>query len=184
MNVFVLGTGRCGSVTFARACGHFTNYTSGHETRARLVGDERLNYPPDHIEVDNRLSWFLGPLAARFPDETTLYVHLVRDHDAVVDSFARRWDSPFRASIIRAFGHGIVMRTSDWPEDEIRGVCSTYVSTVNDNIREFLRHRDAVEVDIANGIEMLPRIADRIGAAGDIEAALAELAVHHNASSD
>lgn len=184
MNIFVLGTGRCGSVTFARACDHFTNYTSGHETLARLVGEDRLDYPPDHIEIDNRLSWFLGPLGARFADDTTLYVHLIREHDAVVDSFVRRWDSPFRASIIRAFGHGIVMRTSDWHDDEIRTVCETYVSTVNDNIREFLRHRDSIEVDIADGASMLPLIADRIGAIGDIEAALSEFTVHHNASAD
>ncbi len=182
MNVFVLGTGRCGSVTFARACGHFTNFTSGHESRAREIGDERLAYPPDHIEVDNRLSWFLGPLGARFDGETTLYVHLLRDHDAVVDSFVKRWDSPFRASIIRAFAHGIITRTSDWTDDEIRRVCATYVSTVNDNIREFVRHRESIEVDISNWIKMMPRIADRIGATGDLDAVLGELTVRHNAS--
>ncbi len=62
MNVFVLGTGRCGTTTFMKACRHVTNCTSGHETRVNHVGPERLSYPSNHIEADNRLSWFLGRL--------------------------------------------------------------------------------------------------------------------------
>jgi hypothetical protein len=57
VNVFVLGRGRCGSTTFIRAYKHISNFTSGHETRARLLGEARLNYPDHHIEADNRLSW-------------------------------------------------------------------------------------------------------------------------------
>ncbi|GGA66833.1 hypothetical protein GCM10011521_01190 [Arenimonas soli] len=33
MNVFVLCTGRCGSVSFARASAYLTNYTAGQESR-------------------------------------------------------------------------------------------------------------------------------------------------------
>ena len=43
MNVFVLCAGRCGSMTVARAFGHATNFTAGHETRAHLIGADRLN---------------------------------------------------------------------------------------------------------------------------------------------
>jgi hypothetical protein len=60
MNVFVLTTGRSGSLTFAEACRRITNYTTGHETRVGRVGPERLAYPDRHIEVDHRLAWFLG----------------------------------------------------------------------------------------------------------------------------
>lgn len=89
--VFVLNTGRCGSMTFARACEHLTNFTAGHETRARVVGFEaRMDYPNWHIEVDNRLTWFLGPLSQRYPD--AFYVHLRRDSEAVINSFVQRWD--------------------------------------------------------------------------------------------
>lgn len=56
MNVFVLNSGRCGSTTFIAACRHITNYSSGHESRATLIGEERLAYPTQHIEADNRLS--------------------------------------------------------------------------------------------------------------------------------
>lgn len=65
MNIFVLCTGRSGSKTFIKACNHITNYTCGHESRAKRAKlESRLNldYPPNHIEADNRLSWFLGRL--------------------------------------------------------------------------------------------------------------------------
>ena len=39
-NVFVLGTGRCGTVTFSAACGHFDNFTAGHESRRRHLHEE------------------------------------------------------------------------------------------------------------------------------------------------
>ena len=47
-NIFVLCTGRCGSVTFSKACKHITNYTSGHETRIKKL-DDRLDFPSFHI---------------------------------------------------------------------------------------------------------------------------------------
>ena len=84
LNVFVLCTGRCGSVTFARACRFIDNYTAGHET----AHGYNLEYPDRHIEVDNRLSWFLGRLDERYPD--AYYVHLLRRREDVVQSFARR----------------------------------------------------------------------------------------------
>jgi len=67
-HVFVLCTGRCGSVSFAKACGHFTNYTAGHDTN-RQPGPARLDYSARHIEIDNRLAWFLGGLDERYGDD-------------------------------------------------------------------------------------------------------------------
>ena len=78
MNVFVLCTGRCGSTTFSKAASHMTNITAGHETRCSLIGNLRLAYPPSHIEVDNRLSWFLGRLDCTY-GKNACYVHLQRD---------------------------------------------------------------------------------------------------------
>ena len=181
-NVFVLGTGRCGSVAFAEACAHLSNFTSGHETRARLVGSDRLDYPQQHIEVDHRLSWFVGPLTQRFDDRQTLYVHLLRDRDSVVDSWVRRWDSPFRASLIRAFGHGIVMRTEDWTDTDIRTVCEAYVDTVRANVDEFISRRDGIRIAIEDCDTEFPHFAHRIGASGDLDAAIAEFGRRHNAS--
>jgi hypothetical protein len=182
VNVFVLGTGRCGTVTFARACEHIGGFTAGHETRARQIGDARFDYPADHIEVDNRLSWFLGGLGRRFDDDSTLYVHLTRDRSAVVESFERRWDSAFRASIIRAFGHGIVSRSVDWSLDERREVCGFYVDTVNQNVAEFVAGRQSIALQLELLDEQFVPFAERIGGRVDADAALAALRIRHNSS--
>jgi hypothetical protein len=84
-NVFVLCTGRCGSLAFARACAHMTNYSCGHESRCSLLGAERLSYPSRHIEVDNRLAWLLGRLDETYGKDA-FYVHLRRDRDATARS--------------------------------------------------------------------------------------------------
>jgi hypothetical protein len=181
-NVFVLSTGRCGTMTFVRACEHIENFSAGHESLARMVGPERFAYPDRHIEADNRLSWMLGGLGAAFDDSTTLYVHLTRDRDAVTASFEQRWDSTFRASIIRAFGHGIITRTADWDADEQRRVCEFYVDTVNANIAEFVRERRAINLRLETLADEFGDFLALIGAQGDRRAMLDELAIAHNAS--
>ncbi|MCS3662077.1 hypothetical protein [Salinibacter ruber] len=90
MNVFVLCTGRCGSTTFARACEHIENYSAAHESRAGKIKG-RVNYPARHIEVDNRLSWFLGRLDEVYGDDL-FYVHLRRNPRATAESFADRYE--------------------------------------------------------------------------------------------
>lgn len=75
MNIFVLNTGRCGSTTLIKACRHITNYSEAHESRCAMLGRERLNYPPNHIEADKRLVWLLGRLDKEYGDDA-LYVHL------------------------------------------------------------------------------------------------------------
>lgn len=182
MRVFVLSTGRCGSTTFHRACTHLTNYTSGHETRKGRYGDDRFDYPDGHVESDNRLSWLLGSLGARFAPEETVYVHLTRDREQVAQSFLRRWDSTYRAGIITAFAHGILQR-GKWPEDDRLEVCRSYVDAVNDNIREFLRSQPrAVRVRLEQAAGDFPAFLDAIGAEGDLDAAAAEWGTAHNAS--
>lgn len=179
-NIFVLCTGRCGSVTFAKACDHLTNYSSGHESNSRLVGDGRLRYPSGHIEVDNRLAWYLGRLGAAYDDERTLYVHLKRDPEEVAQSHVLRWESTFKASMIRAYGQGIVMMGSEWPFERRIEVCRDYVSTVTANIEEFLKYRESVTVELESAQKDFSGFLDRIGAEGDLDAALSEWEVHHN----
>jgi len=169
-------------VTFHQACTHLTNFTSGHETRSARIGPRRVAFPANHIEVDNRLSWHLGSLGSRWDEEDVLYVHLKRDRDAVARSFLKRWDSTFRASMIRAFGHGIVQRVKDWPEDRRLDVCRHYVDTVNANIHDFVHDRPSMTVELENIETDFARFLDRIGAEGDREAALGEWSVRHNAS--
>src|SRR4029079_4844381 len=112
MRVFVLCSGRCGSTNFALACRHFTNYTVGHEQNTGRIGESRLAYPDDHIEVDNRLSWYLGGLGERYGDDA-FYVHLTREEDDVAASFSRRW----KIGIIRAYAKGIIWGTK-WSKQQ------------------------------------------------------------------
>ena len=61
------------------------NYTAGHESRATRIGSDRFAYPPNHIEVDNRLAWMLGRLEQSFGKDA-FYVHLKRKPEAVARS--------------------------------------------------------------------------------------------------
>ncbi|KRF18023.1 hypothetical protein ASG90_05775 [Nocardioides sp. Soil797] len=169
-------------MTFVRACSHLTNFTSAHESRAGRIGDRRFAYPEDHIEVDNRLSWFLGGLGKAFDGSDVLYVHLQRDPEAVAKSFLKRWDSSFRPSMIRAFGHGLTQRSKDWPEKRRLDVCRHYVDTVTDNIEDFMRGRPGFSVQLETIESDFNGFLDRIGGEGDRDAAMAEWGVRHNAS--
>ncbi len=173
-NVFVLSTGRCGSQTFVRACEHFTNYSAGHETRSRELGITRLNYPASHIESDNRLSWLLGRLEQRF-GEGAFYVHLKRDPAKVAESYDLRWSHRF--SIIDAYNRSILMQG-----DYNVGAATDMVDTITTNIELFTKDKPhVIEIDIDAPQEGFLRFAQLIGAEGDIDAALSEFDVHHNA---
>lgn len=173
-NVFVLCTGRCGSVTFIEASRHITNYTAGHETRTRLVGPQRTEYPARHIEADNRLSWLLGRLELAYGRDAK-YVHLVRDPDAVARSFASRWGQ----GIIHAYDQGLLLGAKAGRH----AVCRDYVETVTTNIKAFLAdkpHRMLFRVE--NAAADWAAFWEWIGAEGDYKASAAEWAVLHNAT--
>jgi hypothetical protein len=178
-NVFVLCTGRCGSMTFVKACGHITNYTAAHESRCHLTGPARLAYPPRHIEADNRLSWLLGRLDRSWGEQAA-YVHLVRDPEATARSFAKRADR----GILLAYRSQILMGAPRRnPSAEPLDFCRDYVDTVTENIRAFLRGKPrTMLVRLEAAEEDFPRFWDWIGADGDLAAAGAEWRVRHNAS--
>jgi uncharacterized membrane protein len=174
-NVFVLNTGRCGSVTFSRACEHFTNYSSGHETLSREFGRKRLDYPMNHIETDNRLAWFLGRLNKRFGSDA-FYVYLFRDSDKVAKSYDKRWDS--YVSLVSAFNHGLMMQKAPSAQ-----AASDLIETITENILYFLSdkpHQIAINIDDPE--QGFREFAERIGATGDIDAAIRVFAEKHNAS--
>jgi hypothetical protein len=175
MNVFVLCTGRCGSVTVTRACDHISNYTSGHESRTGIYGEERLDYPENHIEADNRLSWLLGRLDEKYGDNA-FYVHLKRDENMTAASFVKR----YRKGIM--MGYQKILHRVPWNADK-KAVALDYCRTVNSNIESFLKDKTkTMQMDIENGKEDFARFWDLIGAEGDKEKALAEFDVRHNAS--
>lgn len=177
MNVFVLNTGRCGSTTFIKACSHISNYSAGHESRIRgFIGEARLQYPQNHIEADNRLSWFLGRLERAYGDDAR-YVHLGRSIEETARSFVKRYHS----GIINAYREQI-LRYSDDDIDPM-AVAMDYLDTVNSNIELFAKKKSnwmSFSLEGAKGD--FRTFWDFIGAEGDLEAALAEFDIKHNAS--
>jgi hypothetical protein len=175
MNVFVLCTGRCGSQTFVKACSHFSNYSSAHESRMALLGPERLRYPGNHIEADNRLSWLLGRLDEVYGD-TAFYVHLKRDVAAVAASYVRR----FNFGIMQAYRDpGIIMGL---PKDtDPIAVAVDYCNTVDSNIELFLKGKSRqMTFWLESAQRDFPVFCDRIGAEGDLTGALSEFSVRHD----
>lgn len=183
MRIFVLCSGRCGSMTFIRAAKHIRNFTAGHESRWRMKSvDLKLRYPDNHIEADNRLAWMLGRLGETFAPDEVLYVHLYRDSGSCGESYAKRTEQ----SLTEAWNRHImalqkVDRTAE--PDRVR-LATDMVDTVNANIREFLRFRPAPLLSFnfpLDGWEVAwPMFWNRIKADGDFEASLAEWQVRHN----
>jgi hypothetical protein len=175
MNVFVLCTGRCGSMTFIQACRHMENFSAGHETRAHVVGEQRLNYRDRHIEADNRLAWFLGRLDQVHGDRA-IYVHLRRDREATAQSFLQRYHS----GILQAYHRSILMNLSS--EADPLSVCRDYVDTVTANIRQFLKDKSQVyDVLLERGAADFRLFWRAVRANGDLEAAVREWMIRHNA---
>lgn len=177
MNVFVLCTGRSGSHTFVKACSHMTNYTAGHESRHRFLGQERFQYPENFIEADNRLAWILGRLDDAYGDQA-FYVHLLRDRRETAESWNRRWH--LKGTIIMAYAQSIIRH-----KEHGLAVCMDYWDTVNSNIRLFLKDKSKkMEFHLDRAREQYPEFWRRIGAEGDLEAALREWEVMHDASTE
>jgi hypothetical protein len=179
-NVFVLNVGRSGSKTFALACAHITNYSSGHETRSWEIGETRLEYLRNHIEVDNKLTWMLGSLDKKYGNEA-YYVHLIRNRTDVIRSWDRLWNHSF--SNIRFFSEGVLSNVPDLISQSEKSVIGEFhYDVANQNIELFLKDKpNAITVrfeDIENGFS---QFWSEIGAEGNLEKALAEFKVRYNA---
>ncbi len=180
MRVFILCSGRTGSVSFIKACSHITNFSSDHEGLSRSI-DGRFNYPDGHIEADNRLSWFLGSLDKAYGNEA-YYVKLYRDKEATSNSFNRRWN--LKTSIIYSFSEGILMTpVKKLTEDNKKAVCDLYYDTIYDNIDMFLKDKDhKMEIQLEEIKSGFKDFWEWIGAEGDLDAALKEFDTKHNPS--
>lgn len=144
------------------------------------MGEKRLIYPARHIEVDNRLSWFLGRIDKIYGDDA-YYVYLKRNAEDVARSFAKRFKNS--KSIIRAFRDGILMREA-MPLTDLFQVSLDYVETVNSNIELFLKDKSRkIEIQIEHSLEQgLEKFWNDIGAEGDYPSFVAEFSKNHNAS--
>lgn len=178
-NVFVLCTGRCGSTTFTRACEHATNYTARHEWRTHLLGADRFNYPPNHIEVDNRLAWWTGKLDHYYADEP-YYVHLLRDRAGAGASYAGRKNYGLMKAYREALLCNLVLRK---PKTDIGLMGEDMIDTITMNIKFFLRDKTKVmTINLETIQEDFPKFWDWIGAKGDRDAAMNEWNTRHNAT--
>jgi len=178
MNVFVLGTGRCGTTTFMRACKHVTNFTCAHESRVNSVGTDRLDYPDNHIEADNRLSWLLGRLDKAYGDRA-LYVHMLRDAEAVAQSYLKRQNSDHSI----AFGYRTTIVPNPSSDVSPIDLMRDMVCTINENVTQFLKDKPRkVIVRLERAQEDFAACWDLAGFEGDRDAALMEWRVQYNAS--
>lgn len=177
MRVFVLCTGRCGSLTFAKACEHIDNYTAGHESNTGVCGPDRVCYPDQHVEVDNRLAWLLGRLHDTYRDNA-LYVHLCRNEENVAQSFLKRW----HYGIMKAYADTILMNRR-WPDSMRIDVCRDYVKTVNRNIELFLQDKSQkMRLNIEDARRDFPRFWTTIDAKGNREKAVDQFKTRLNTS--
>lgn len=181
MRVFILCTGRCGSVSVINACQFIDNYSAGHESLAAEVGKKRFAYPKNHIEADNRLSWHLGELNTHFGDDA-FYVHLKRDRQKTANSFMKRYFEG--KSIMDAFVGGIRKNPPQFLSEEERlQFCYDYVDTVTANITHFLADKSQVmEMHLETLQDDFPKFWEKIDATGDLEKALEDLQTKHNSS--
>jgi len=176
MNIFILNTGRCGSTTFIKACEHITNYTAAHESLSTQSGDARFAYPVNHIEADNRLSWFLGRLDEKYADEA-FYVHLSRDKQKTIESFSKRADY----GIMKAFKEGILLGGDS--DLSPHTTAEDYIDTVEFNIKHFLKDKTKkMSFKLEDASQDFEQFYDKISAEGDLNAALKEFNINYNAS--
>ena len=166
MNVFVLTAGRTASTTFAAASRHIKGFTAGHETRTGRFFDDRIAYPDNHIEVDNRLAFFLGALDQKYGDEA-YYVHLMREPAKVAASYRKRWY--YRWSIVRAFYVNILM-ADPVAIGDYEKACEFYVETNRRNIESFLKDKTNVfEFRLERAAENFAEFVDWLGQECDPE---------------
>lgn len=125
MRVFVTCIGRCGSVSFRKACRYTTNFRTGHETNCG-----QLEYPDNFIEVSPQIRSVIQPIATKYPD--ALWVHLYRDPAACMRSLIR-------------LEHGDVLRAyqklfpSIMPSNQLVDVAERFYYAENNRIELALR---------------------------------------------
>ncbi len=180
MNIFILSTGRCGSSTFIKACQHIYNYSAAHESHIAKYAQQRLAYPNNHIEADNRLAWFLGRLDIAYADKPVFYVHLQRDREDTARSFTKRWDY----GIMRAYRKDILLGLENTQDIQQRlAISRDYYDTVNSNITFFLKHKpNSMVFSLEHAQRDFGQFWEQIKATGKKEKALQEWDICYNAS--
>ena len=182
-HIFILSAGRCGSMTFIKACNHIENYSSFHESGRLLNSHDKYNliYPEYHIESDNRLSWFLGSIDKLYGNNA-LYLKLTRNKQKIINSYLKR--KTLNQGILPAFAINIFQQKKrDITKAGYEWAANHYVNTVYDNINFFLKNKNnTLEIDIDSPIESFKEFWEEIEAIGNIDNAINEFNVKYNSS--
>jgi len=171
--VFVLAANPDDLVALTRCLTDVPGYSVGFRSRAEgHLHDTRFEYPEKHIELDDSLVWFLGPILARFATDDTLFVHVRGDRQAAITAALRRWDE--NSGLLSAFGHGMIMKQRDWQPEERVELCAMYVDSVEANLREFVP-RAPHHLTIEMGTVGLASLLETIGQGEHFERAVDQL---------
>lgn len=171
--VFVVGTGRCGTVSFNHACRHMSNYQTGHESRCGF-----LEYPDQWIEVSHHLRCVITHLRYKYPD--ALWVHLLREPEACIKSLAALEDG----KVMMAYRH---LYHSVVPSDRLIDIAFRYYWCENDNIRAQLAPippEKRREMHLETIKDEWPEFWRWVGAEGDLGSSLASWDVKRNTTEE
>lgn len=165
MNIFIISPGRTATTTLASAFGALDGYTSGHETQTSYLGADRITFPANHVECDNRLIWFLPRLTRRY-SHNSLLITVNRCNEEISRSYDKRWG---KINIMKAYSQGILLRSL---EDNSIEVCRDYVSNCYEHLAFFSSHwryHLTLELDRPDAaIAEACRLADRVHSTPDV----------------
>lgn len=169
MNIFFISPGRTGTTTISMAFSSIDDFTSGHESRVNFLGEERVDYPDNHFECDNRLVWFLPRLTEKYGESGVLVI-VNRNRSEIAKSYNYRWGG---IGIMRAYSQGILMRRLNENNFE---VCRDYVNNVYEHL-DFIK-KDWIKVinlDINNPKQGISEILTEVGKEKYLEKVLESL---------
>jgi hypothetical protein len=176
-NIFILCAGRSASTALAKALQPLSNYTAAHESRCGVSSDVKLDYPENHIEIDNRLIWFVDLLDEKYGSQAK-YVYLHRDLSKIAMSYSERWH--LSVSIVKAYGHGILMKDKIASAERL-DVCMDYANVVDRKIRAFLKTKEnSLIIDSDNLSSDFDKLLGFLDAQGDLNACKKILETKHN----
>ena len=170
-------------MTFSKACSHISNYTSAHESLKQLNPKEskkRFFYSDFHIEVDNKLAWFLGNLDQIYGDEA-FYVHLKR---SVIDTARSQYNHKYCISYLERWHRKIMESYVCGINDEDRmNICIKHCNIVNEKISKFLKDKsNKMDFALENCKQDFILFWSNIKAKGNLVNALREWDIKYNAT--
>lgn len=172
MNVFVVGTGRCGTCSVYQAFGHATNYTVGHERMAGKVPNYNLR--DNHIEIGSPLTIAIPILKRKFPEAK--WIHLIRDKGPCVSSLINQCETSMRA-YARQW-----LFMDEVSDKDLYKVAALFYDSVNGTCRDLLAGEDYVVLKLSKIQSRWEQVWNWLGCEGSFEDSLAELKRHYNPS--